>query len=63
MVGYVVAFLLKRYNKPSKQAQMQQRRDMFVCVLQEIGADDQPNGVESLSDYTRLWSKLIDHQG
>ena len=34
---------LKEIQHPSKQAQIQQRRDIFVCVLQEMGADDQPN--------------------
>jgi len=58
MAGYVGVKLLKRYEKPSTNPQVQLKCTLFVRVLKGMSAADQPTTVESLSDYTRLWTKL-----
>ena len=63
MTGYVAIKLLKRYRKLSKHEQVQFKCQLFVCVLQGMSAADQPDSVQCLEDYTRLWSELIDRGG
>ena len=36
---------------------------VHVCVLTEMKAVDQPGEPESMLDYTKLWSDLIDQGG
>lgn len=63
MAGYVAVKLLKRYEKPSTHPQVNEKRKFFIRVLKGMSAAGQPITVESLSDYTRLWSELIDRGG
>ena len=63
MAGYVAVKLLKRYEKPSTHPQVNEKRKFFIRVLKGMSAADQPIAVESLSDYTHLWSELIDRGG
>lgn len=61
MAGYVAVSLLKRYSKPTKQAQLKIKRKYFV---QGMKAADQPEMVgDSVLDYSRVWSDLIDRGG
>ena len=63
MAGYVAITLLKRYQKPSSNAEVQHKRAMYVRVLKRMSAEHQPQPVDSLMDYSRLWSELIDRGG
>ena len=63
MAGYVVVSLLKTFKKPVKKATMKEKHDIFIQILSHMKAKEQPSGVDSLSDYTRLWSELIDRGG
>lgn len=63
MAGYVAVKLLKRYKKPSADPQLQLKYKIFTQVLEEMSAANCPTTVESLSDYTTLWSELIDRGG
>ena len=63
MAGYVAIKLLKRYRKPSNHPQVHLKRQLFERVLKKMSAADQPDPVESVVDYTRLWSELIDRGG
>ena len=60
MAGYVAVKL--RYEKPSTHPQVNEKHKFFIRVLKGINAADQRIGVESLLDYTCLWSELI-HRG
>lgn len=61
--GYVAVSLLKKYRKPTKQPQVKVKRALFVRVLSRMKAVDQPGEPDSVLDYTRLWSDLIDRGG
>jgi len=63
VAGYVAVTLLKRYRKPSSNPEVQLKRDLFVSVLRRMSAEHQPESVDSLADYSRLWSELIDRGG
>ena len=63
MSGYVAVSLLKKYSKPTKHPQLKVKRALFVRVLTEMKAVDQPGEPESVLDYTKLWSDLIDRGG
>ena len=63
MAGFVTIKLLKPYRKPSKHVQVQFKCQLFVWVLKRMSAADQSDTVDSVDDYTRLWSELIDHGG
>ena len=63
MSGYVAVSLLKKYRKPTKQPQLKVKRALFIGVLTRMKAVDQPGEPESVLDYTRLWSDLIDRGG
>ena len=63
MSGYVAVSLLKKYRKPTKQPQVKVKRALFVRVLSRMKAVDQPGEPDSVLDYTRLWSDLIDQGG
>ena len=66
MAGYVAVHvkLLLDFQKPVKQPVLQTKYNMFVAVLKGMRADGQPDiGVGSLSQYTTLWSELIDRGG
>ena len=63
MSGFVAVSLLKKYRKPTKQPKLKVKRALFVCVLSRMKAVDQPGEPDSVFDYTRLWSDLIDQGG
>jgi hypothetical protein len=63
MAGYVAIKLLKKYQKPTKHPDLTVKHQVFVKVLREMQAANQPEDVHTLSDYTRLWSELIDRGG
>ena len=61
MAAYVAVSLLKRYNNPTKHAQVKSKWNYFVRVLKGMKATDQPEvTVDSVLDYTRVWNDLID---
>lgn len=60
LAGCVAIKLLKWYRKPSKPEQVQFKCKLFVRVLSTA---DHPDTFESVEDYTRLWSELIDCGG
>ena len=57
MSGYVAVSLLKKYRRPTKQPLVKEKRELFVQAV------DQPGEPESVLEYTRLWSELIDRGG
>ena len=61
MAGYVAVKL--RYGKPSTHPQVNENHKFFNWVLKGMNAADQRIRVESLSDYTCLWSELIHREG
>ena len=63
MSGYVAVTLLKKYRKQTKQPLLKVKRELFVHVLTTMKAVDQPGKPESVLDYTKLWSELIDRGG
>ena len=63
MAGYVAIKLLKRYQKPTKHPDLKIKHQLFVKVLREMQAANQPGDVDTLSDYTCLWSEMIDRGG
>ena len=63
MSGYVAVSLLHRYKKPPKSEKARIKFLLFVSVLKRMCATDQTLTVESLDDYTRQWSELIDRGG
>ena len=62
MAGYVAVKLLNQFKKTVKQPTLQTKYNLFVDVLKGMRASEQSNEeqVSSLSDYTTLWSELID---
>ena len=63
MAGYVAIKLLKKYQKPTKHQELKMKHQYFIKVLHQMQATDQPGDVDTLSDYTGLWSELIDRGG
>lgn len=63
MAGFVAVRLLRRYRKPSKNPTLQTKRRLFVRVLTGMRAVVQPGEPESVLEYTKLWSELIDRGG
>ena len=56
MAGYVAVKLW--YEKPSTHPQVNEKHKFFIWVLKGMNAADQRIRVESLSDYTCLWSEF-----
>ena len=63
MAGYVAVALLKKYKRPTKKEALQKKHNFFVQVFSQMKASHQPGDVDSLADYTRSWSDLIDRGG
>ena len=63
MAGSVAVNLLKKYRKTSKNLKLQEKRSMFVNVLTQMKATDQPGEPTTVYEYTKLWSELIDRGG
>ena len=58
---YVATKLTNKYKRHSSNPTLKEK--LFVAVLSNMTAVNQPPGVETLDDYTRLWSELIDRGG
>ena len=63
MSGYISVKLIKRFKKRSPNKLIQQKWQMFVCVLRRMRAENQPDDVDTPEDYTRVWSDQIDRGG
>ncbi len=63
MVGYVAVSLLKKYRKPSKNINVQEKRSLFVKVLSQMKCTNQPGEPTTAYEYSKLWSELIDRGG
>ena len=63
MAGYVALKLLKQFKKPTQNPMLDEKRKLFVKVLQSMKAENQPGEPESVLDYTTLWAELIDRGG
>ena len=63
MSGYVAVSLLRKCRKPTKQPHLKMKWALFEHVLMEMKAVDQPGEPESVLEYTKLWSDLIDRGG
>lgn len=63
MAGYVAVKLLRRYRKASRNAAVVRKRELFVKVLQNMRAVEQPGEPDSVSEYSTLWLELIDRGG
>ena len=63
MAGFVAVRLLRKYRKPTKNAQLKKKRRMFIRVLTGMRAVDQPGEPNSIVEYSKLWSELIDWGG
>ena len=63
MAGYVALKLLKQFKKPTQNPRIEEKRELFVKVLQSMKAENQPGEPESVLDYTTLWAELIDRGG
>lgn len=63
MAGYVANKLLKKNRKQSKHQKVQLKRGLFVRVLKGMKADNQPGEPDTLFEYTKVWSELIDRSG
>ena len=63
MAGYVAVNLLKRFKKPTKNPLLKEKWGLFVKVLTSMRAQEQPGDPESVTEYTTLWSTLIDRGG
>ena len=48
---------------PCEECHLAKKRELFVRVLSQMKAEHQPCENESLSDYTRTWSEMIDRGG
>ncbi len=51
--------------EPSAPDDIKHKRKLILKVLHAMKAEDQPvpNAIDSISDYSRLWSDLIDRGG
>ena len=63
MGGYVAVKLKKKFWKKTKNPELEKKRKMFVQVLTSMEADDQVDSVDSIEDYTTMWTNLIDRGG
>lgn len=63
MAGYIAVKLMRKYKKHTKNAVLQKKNKLFVRILQRMKASEQPGEPDSLSEYTTLWSELIDRGG
>ena len=63
MAGFVAVKLLRRYRKPTRHQAVQVKRGLFVRVLGSMKADNQPGDPDTVLEYTKLWSELIDRGG
>lgn len=63
MAGYVAVSLLKKIKKPSKHPQLKGKRNLFVRVLTRMKAVNQPGEPDSVLEYTKEWSEMIDRGG
>ena len=63
MAGYVSIKLLKRYRRTYKNKKVQFKHKLFVQTLEKMRAYQQPGDPDTISDYSTLWTELIDRGG
>ena len=63
MAGYVVFTLHKRNKKPTKNPELKEKQQFCVKILEKMKTSDLPGEVDTIHEYTRLWSELIDRGG
>ena len=63
MAGYVALKLLKKYRKETTHPELKKKYGFFVPILLKMKAPDLPGTVDTVHDYTRLWSELVDRGG
>ena len=60
MSGYIPVKLINKFKKPSPNDATQKKHQMFVHVLRGMKVDVQTDGIDTLEDYTRVWTEQID---
>ena len=60
---YVAIKLLKKYQKKKTHPELKKKYNFFVDILVKMKAPDLPGIVDTVHDYTRLWSELVDRGG
>lgn len=63
MAGYVATTLKKQFFKRSKNPGLREKREIFVQILSAMEASDQPSGVQTILEYTTLWTQMLDRGG
>ena len=63
MAGFVAVKLLKKFKKSTKSAELRTKNKLFIRILQNMKAIEQPGEPDSLTEYSSLWSELIDRGG
>ncbi len=63
MAGYVIVAFLKKYKRPIKNPALLEKYALYSKILSHLKAEQQPIQMDSLLDYTRIWSELIDRGG
>ena len=63
MARYVVFTLHKRNRKPTKNHELKEKQPVCVKILEKMKTSDLHGEVDTIHEYTRLWSELIDRGG
>ena len=63
MAGYVAVKLKRKFWKKTKNSEIEKKRNMFVQILTSMEADHQEDNVDSIEDYSTMWTSLIDRGG
>ena len=63
MAGYVAVKLTRRYSRKTRNNELKLKWQLFVDVLNKLKAQNQPGNPDSLFEYTKEWSELIDRGG
>ena len=63
MAGYVAVKLKRKFWKKTKNPEIEKKRNMFVQILTSMEADHQEENVDSIEDYSTMWTSLIDRGG
>ena len=60
MAGYVI---LTQNKKPTRNPALESKQRFCVRVLERMKCTDLPGEVDTIAEYTRLWSELVDRGG
>ena len=63
MSGFVAVRLIKRYSRHTTNPKLKRKRQLFLGVLKNMRAEEQPYCLDSCEDYTRIWTEQIDRGG